>query len=164
MYSNGYCKIHCMGVLTCRLRTDKGPSYDELEREVVHGVEEEEFRPLYETDYILTGWTSGPRARNSRGPGTTVNQDNAQFSDLGRLSWPKRAEINACFNFPPFLQFLTPNKAGIFSGTIFFVKLGKPSRTVFRTRGMKSRGFAQNRPDFRGKNVFECQIKDEEVI
>ena len=127
------------------------------------------WKNLSHFDYILTGLTSGPRARdicgnNVRGPGTTVNPVNTQFSNLGRLSCPKRADINACLNFLPFLHFLTPNKAGKLSGTIFFVKPGKRSRTFFRTRGMKSCGFDQNRHDFRGKNVFECQIKDEEVI
>ena len=106
----------------------------------------------------------GARGNNGRGPGTTVNPVNTRFSDLGRLSWLKRDDIIACLNFPPFLHFLTPNKAGNFFRNHFFVKPGKRSRTVFRTRGMKSGGFDQNRPDFRGKNVFECQIKDEEVI
>ena len=99
----------------------------------------------------------GARGNNGRGPGTTVNPVNTQFSDLGRLSWPKRAEINACLNFPPFLHFLTPNKAGNFSGTIFFVKPGKRSRTFFRTRGMKSRGLDHNRPDFRGKTCSSAK-------
>ena len=72
----------------------------------------------------------GARGNNDRGPGTTVNPVNTQFSDLGRLSWPKRAEINACLNFPPFLHFLTPNKAGNFSGTIF-CQTGKTIENIF---------------------------------
>ena len=104
----------------------------------------------------------GARGNNGRGPGTTVNPVNTQFSNLGRLSWPKRNKISTCLNFPPFYIFgmLRPEKFP----ELFFIKPGKRPRTVFRTCGRKSRGFAQNRPDFRGKNVFECQIKDEEVI
>ena len=92
----------------------------------------------------------GARGNNGRGPGTTVNPVNTQLSALGRLSWPKRGEINACLNFPPFLHFLTPNKAGNFSGSIFFCQNGKTIENSF-SEEMKSRGFDQNRPDFRGK-------------
>ena len=45
------------------------------------------------------------RGNNGWGPGTTVNLVNTQFSNLGRLSWPKRDEIIACLNFLPFLHF-----------------------------------------------------------
>ena len=65
------------------------------------------------TDLCISVIWSGPegaRGNNGRGPGTTVNPVNTQFSDLGRLSWPKRAEINACLNFPPFLDFCHSEK------------------------------------------------------
>ena len=86
------------------------------------GPEPEIFVPLSD---------EGARGNNGRGPGTTVNLVNTQFSNLGGLSWLKREEINECLNFPPFLHFLTPYKAGNFSETIFFCQTGKTIENSF---------------------------------
>ena len=60
-----------------------------------------------------------------------MNPVNTQFSDLGRLSWPKRDETNACLNFPPLFTFLSLRIRPEKFPEVFFCQTGKTTENSF---------------------------------